>query len=166
MLERSGLKEIRLHFSNLQYVRIPQKFIGEYVIENRRGMEDGINEKVFAGVAIDRNYSDFAYSYIDDKPTEISAVTVLRDFSVNMAEVIYYDGTIDQYNVNWYHQVLASGVDGNKQVSSAVQNNNDEFKENVHGDMFVDLGERKNYYFPDEWINADDYTIDNEKYWE
>ena len=152
--------EIEDNFGN--YMRIPEEYIG---FRFYNGVNNGQSEHISYDViiSIDRNYKGHYFDVCGHEHCNSCAITCLRNCqNITIIKHIYEDGSNDVINVNWYDEVLYV-KDGRNIYDPKYQNHNEyqRSKSNKHGDLFIVIepNNRLDKIFPDEVINADDYTV-------
>ena len=139
----------QVNFENLAFVRIPKDCIG--IIIYQSGSSPNYNGrhhvKQFA-ISIDRGYTDIARdALIEEEFGGTSAMVALREFSIVDIDCIW-EGGIE----SWIYVDFSIGD---------MQNKYQRWKTNKHGDLFIEVSATAELdsIFPDDVINADDYTV-------
>ena len=154
------LLAIEVVLSNLDFLRIPREHIGVFHLNGLKAIVKD-KSKYWAKqlvLSVDRNYKANTLEY------DVDAMGCLQnDRSISSIERIFeYGGEKDSVYFDWYGEVLY--VKGGVEWYDPKYQNHNEYqrsKTNKHGDIFLEISEKAelNSIFPDEIINADDYTV-------
>jgi hypothetical protein len=160
-------------FENMESAYIPCEYIGTFLLNGLEIIEKAKDEaepryiaKQFV-ISINRSYKEFNQSvfYNDvDKSGNDYPVDYLRD-SNNILTVtsVYADGSKSDFiYIDWFYPVL-NDENGVKIHDPQHEHHNkyQRSKVNKHGDLFIEVSENieLDNIFPNDVINADDYTV-------
>ena len=161
------LLSIEIEFNNLEYILVPGKYIGIFQLdgmEEIKGKSDSNYWVKSLVLSIDRNYKGCICNVFDDEQSKDCGMDCLsKGKNISSIKRTYEDGSSDRILVNWYGEVIH--VKDERKVYDPQYQNHNEYqhsKTNKHGDLFVEIGEKAELdsIFPDEVINADDYTVE------
>lgn len=139
------LLAVEMVLNNLDFMRVPFEYIGIFQL-NGLTTNDSTKSEYWAKqfvISIDRNYKDCTCEF------SVDAMDCLRDCYISFIERIYENENVrDKVYIDWFIQ---------------YQNHNvyQRSKSNKHGDLFLEISEQAELdsIFPDEIINADNYTV-------
>jgi len=160
------LLSIEVEFSDLVYIFVPGKYIGIFQLdgmEEIKGKPDSNYWVRSLVMSIDRSYKGCVYNILGDLYSEDDGMNCLKDGNnISSIKRIFYNGSSDRIWVNWYGEVLC--VKDEREVYDPQYQNHNEYqrvKTNKHGDLFIEISEKAELdnIFPDEVINADNYTV-------
>jgi len=158
-MNRKKLVSVKVVFNNSDSLIIPYEYIGVLQFDSVMG-GDLFTSEFFTSkllVSIDRNYISSTDEYT------AYAMDWLRDLkNILYVECIYEDRRGRIY-IDWFKPVLYEKGDGGKVYDPQYQNHNEyqRSKINNHGDLFIEISENAELdsIFPDDVINADDFTV-------
>jgi hypothetical protein len=148
---------LQLNISNLTYARIPCEYIGVFQP----------NELT---LSIDHSYKEYISSWFDGEYIDgVLAMDYLRAWNMFISDIdcIYEDGDEEKIHIEKFDYVLYVNENGNTVCDPQYQNVNryQRSKINKHGDLFIEISAMAELdsIFPDDVINADDYTVGGKK---